>query len=393
MQVAEKTVAFVKEWIEGKYTKRQYQNYYTVKTEHAEFLLKLTEKRELLATKDKTGHVYIWDENNDDDNAFSQLIDPSSHSLGLGFVWPNGYTRLNSYKMGSNDKDGSAVNQISKFRVCERITINNPKLAGPLYLTLFALGNRRFYTLPERSPYGKPISLKTWATFEVEAEFPYCVNSVLLKATETLPNLEKIADIRGHYMALAGDKLEVSTIVENGWIIIPTDYQTVEEISGLSLLEMRKTRPNPFAYGVSAAHFDMDKLMRRYETTEENVELLTKAIVTNRQRSDLPDPAANWEFYMLARYPIDMAKNYIAYIKADDQWLADNYAAAHACALEYQLRTTMGAIDGWVFGGKCDDARFGPCAIYMKNNNLPFLRVLPVPAAMPRIFGEVNDYE
>src|SRR5258706_13968959 len=103
MEIAPKTVEFVKEWVNGTYTKRQYQNYYTVKTEHANFLMKLTEKRELLAIKDPTNHVYIWDDNGDLDNAFAAILKQSE------FKWPNDFSRVASRRMGYRHSAGTEM--------------------------------------------------------------------------------------------------------------------------------------------------------------------------------------------------------------------------------------------------------------------------------------------
>lgn len=396
MEIAPKTVEFIKQWIAGTYKQRQYQNYYQVKTEHANFLMKLTNKRELLAVRDPTGHIYMFDDNGDDDNGFAYL-------LKMGHTWPNGYTRVWSGRMGT--KYGAApkgtdyaCNQISKFRVCERISLVQKWSERPLYISLIALGNRRFFTFPDHDWTYDTMPLKHWASFQFEADHKYLKHQPYSSLTECLPNIETIERIRGHYVDLANDTYEngaeVATVRESGWMVVPTLFNNIDEISGLPLLEMRKSRPNPYAFGISAAHFDIDKLVRRYETTEENISLLTATIREVNHRDVLNiDPETDWRGYLKQRFPLDMAQNYIDYIEADDRWLAANYDAAHAAELERVLRQPIGSVDGWVFAKKESDSRFGPYAIYHRNKNQPFDRIIPTPPQWSRIFGGKNDYE
>jgi hypothetical protein len=400
MEIAPKTVEFIKEWINGTYTKRQYQNYYIVKTEHANFLMKLTERRELQAVKDPTGHVYIFDDNGDEDNGFAALLGNPE------FKWPNAYTRVTSRRLGhrynSGDKDPNlAINQISKFRVCERVFLNQKWSNKPLFISLIALGNRRFYTWPDHDMTAtdkKP--LKQWASFQVEADTIYDQRrGVFSVLTECPPNIETVERIRGHYVDLANATIEngadLTTITEAGWMNVPTKFNTIDDISGLPLLEMRKSRPNPYGYGVTAAHFDLDKLSRRHETTEENVGLLVGAITEpdRSKKSYLPDPDVDWRRYMNERFPADMAKDFIAYVEADDKWLSENSDMANASELEYQLRHPVTLVDGWLYVAKESDSRFGPYALYYRTTEPTFTRILPSPPYWARIFGGKNDYE
>lgn len=390
MQVAEKTVEFVKEWIHGTYTKRQYQNYYIVKTDHANFLMKLTEKREVVAIKDPTNHIYIWDENGDNDNALSVLIDRKE------FLWPNGFTRCSSRNMGSSYRRDqadmtSAVNNISKFRVCERSVLAAKHLPHPIYISLIAIGDRRFYCLPDHTEQTHPIPLKAWANFFLETEYNYHYQHPQYTFRETLPHIEKVERIRGHYVDLAGEVADQATASDGNWIRIPTAITSIDDLAGSSLTEMRKTRPNPFAYGIGPWHFDLDRLDKRDETSEENIELLKRAIVDDGRRRDLPLFAGDWRAYLRKRFPADMAASYIAYVEADDAWLEKHSEAAKAHALETAMRLSIGQIDGWVYVHTESDKRFGPYALYYKDKET-FTRIVPTPALSSRIFGGSNDY-
>lgn len=389
MRVAEKTVAFVKEWINDTFTRRQYQNYYIVKTDHANFLMKLTAQRECMAIRDPSGHIYIWDENGEEDNVFSILV------ANKDFVWPNGFSRVSSHRLGNGrymdqTRKYLAVNQISKFRVCERRTIvENPNVN----ITLMALGEKRFYTYVDHTINNSPVSLEYWANFGIEANYRYDGSNPSATFIETLPNIEKIDQIRGAYLEAAGDRAKESKASEDAWVHIPTNYVSVNDIAGTDMLELRKSRPNPFAYNISHAHFNLHNLNIRFETSEENRDSLNSCFKFEVRRG-LPDPqSVDWKEYLKSRFPNDLADRYIAYIEADDAWIEANREVAEANNLEHKLRTTIGSIDGWVHVVPVEDKRLGPYAIYVKDINPIFVRIVPTPSRARAIFGdEANDY-
>lgn len=395
-EVAPKTVDFAKAWVWGLFTKRQYQNWYIVKTKDTEFVLTLTEKRELYAMKDrKTGHVFLWDsalEYIRDGRLSGGMDNPFNVLIRDGFQFPNGYTRLNDrYGHLYDEKEqgaGADVRTImSKFRLCDRITLKTK--VGEMNISLIALGDRRFYTAPLISRAGKSVSLEDWATFKYEASLPNDNPYHNYKLTEIFhrDGIEKVADIRGHYMDVAGDMLPKATANESSWIQFPTSAITIDELAGCDFLKAKQSRPNPYNYHINPSLADFSKLSRRHETIAENADHLRECLHLDGDiHRDFT--SSEWKDHLHKHLPADMAQRYVAYFMADDEWLEQHRKVARAGHLEYLLRENSVPVQGWIYLRAATDTRFGPYEIYMRGtSDTEFQRYLPSPMYYNKVFG------
>lgn len=397
MRAADKTVEFVKEWIAGTYTKRQYQNYYIVKTPHAQFLMKQTEARDLLAIRDTTGHIYLFDADltvgiygNTEIYEDGAMSNPFLCLLKDGYDFK--YTRISPASVNRYGKENVLLATISKWKTLDRKEVSNPTLRTPVYLSIVEIGDTRFFI----SPYpidateDTRVSLTEWAqnTIEAKYRFPHPYPSYQINALYS-NKLNTVDEIKGNYVAAAGDKLEQSWVQEDEWVYIPTDYQTIEDISGRSFREARKTRPNPYAYGLVGSNININNIHRRFETTDENAEAI-KNCINLRDEID----SSNWKQAIHARYISDMANDYIAFFEADDAWLREHYEVAKAGALEARFRAKVSlALNGCIVYVNREDnpSPLSDHVVYIKTKNpvgsdpSTFLKVLPTPAITNRI--------
>lgn len=399
-EVAPKTVDFVKQWVYGLFTKRQYQNWYIVKTKDSEFLLTMTDKRELYAIKDiKSGHIYIWDSALEADAhgavLSSGMDNPFNVLIRDRFEFPHGFTRLWDASFGYLEdiadqikKTGSETDVrsiMSKFRVCDRITLVTN--VGPLHISLIALGERRFYTAPRLSRTGMPVPLTDWASFKYEANFKYPHAYFPYTLTEIFrrEGIEKVSDIRGHYLEAAGDMLPKSIANEASWIEVPTKAHDIDELAGSDFLKAKTQRPNPYHYHINPSVADFSALSRRHQTITENSEHLADCLKLDGDTSD-GFTASNWKDHLHKLLPADLAERYVAYFTADDAWLEQHRDVARAGYLEHLLRLTGTPVSGWLLVRPAEDSRFGPFDIYMRPDHKPFKRLIPAPMYYNKIF-------
>jgi hypothetical protein len=406
-RAADNTIDFVKQWVYGLYTKRQYQNWYIVKTEHSEFLLTLTDKRELYAIKDrKSGHVFVWDDQVDLGGTTGNE-DPFVCMIREGFVFPAGHTRLHPLSDNYYQKPSEALkfapnslrNHLSKWRLCERIQFEADKYGNKCSISLIAMGDRRFFTMPFGGRNAmKTIPLDVWASFRWESTFDLNGNFAHYKLTECpRPGIEKVAEIRGHFLELAGDRVAETRVVENGMIYYPTNAKTLDDLAESAFLEARTSRPNPFHYNISPSISDYSKLSRRHETIAENGEFLKECLSLDGDKTK-DFHSTNWKEHLHKFLPNDLAENYIAYFNADDAWLEQHRDVARASYLEYALRSNSIPVSGWIYVVPNDDVRFGPQAIYVRAEEGPFKRLVPTPSYHNKVFtglltGEKRDNE
>lgn len=398
MRAADKTVAFVKEWIAGTYTKRQYQNYYIVKTPHAQFLMKQTENRECLAVRDNSGHIYMFD--NDlyiQDHRLSTYAisetDAMSNPLlcllleGYDFK----YTRIDPNSIRRTAHGAEFLNSMSKWKTLDRVEIKNDKLDQPVYLSLIEAGDLRFYISPElvadgRIPARTPLG--EWAQHSYEKEYKFNHKWPLYNLTSLYTNkINSVAAITDNYLAMAGDKAEQSWVSGEGWVLIPTDFSTIDEIAGRPFNSLRATRPNPYAYGLVGAGVNLQLLYRRFETIDENIDPI-RGILNFRDYCD----SSNWKAVISQGKLPEITKNIIDFFEADDAWLRDNYEIARAGALEARVRSKLSmaaGIDLLYVNEEPNSSPLSEYVLYLKRPGLgfpdKFVKLIPTPCLANKV--------
>ena len=397
MRAADNTIAFVKEWIAGTYTKRQYQNYYIVKTPHAQFLLKRTEARELLAIKDTSGHIYILDSDLHVYDYGEPRIVPND-AMSNPFLcliqeaYDFKYTRISPQSMFRMAHSQQCLSTISKWKTLDRVEIANPSLSAPVYLSLVEVGDLRLYISPELSVEDR-VSPKTplteWVQHQQEAAYRFPHQWPQYMMTELYSNkINSIEAIKGNYLAMAGDKADKAWVSNEGWVFVPTDFKTVEEITGREFQSARAARPNPYAYGMVGHGVNLHKLYQRFETIEENA-LAIKEVVTLRDEFD----SGTWKLAIrMGRLP-EIADSLIAFFEADDAWLREHFEVAKAGALEAKFRSkvSMGLGGALVHvNAEPNPSPMSEHVVYLKAQNFGsanFVKVLPAPVAANRVKG------
>ena len=397
MRAADKTIEFVKEWIAGTYTKRQYQNYYIVKTPHAQFLMKQTELRDLLAIKDTTGHIYIFDHDLQIYDYGDPRIVPND-AMSNPFLcliqeaYDFKYTRVSPLSIGRMGRGQQFLSNISKWKTLDRVEVANPSLGVPVYLSLIEAGDLRLYITPELAVEDRIIAktpLAEWVQHKQEAEYRFPHQWTQYMMTELYSNkINSIEAIKGNYLALAGDKVDKSWVSKDGWVFIPTDFTTVEEITDRPFQAARATRPNPYAYGMVGNGVNLHKLYQRFETIEENAEAI-KEVITLRDDFD----SSTWELAVrMGRLP-EIAESLIAFFQADDAWLREHFEIAKAGYLEAKFRSkvSMGLGGALVHvNAEPNPSPMGEHVIYLKAQNAGsanFVKVLPAPVAASKVKG------
>ena len=395
MRAAEKTIEFVKEWVAGTYTKRQYQNYYIVKTPHAQFLLKQTDNRDLLAIKDNSGHIYVFDDelyvygygehrldaNRGMNNPFLCLI-----AEGYDFK----HTRVSGHSLNNSPVLGT----ISKWNTLDRVELPNPSLQVPVYLTLVAVGDHRFFISPVMDMESKVparTKLADWVQNDLESKYVFTDKWTHYRMTELYSNkINSISEIKGNYVTIAGEHADRSWVNADGWadgwVFIPTDFTSVEEITGRQFKQARYTRPSPYAYGLVGNVSNLQNLYRRFETIEENAEAL-KEILNLREDFN----SSNWQLAIKSKFVPEVAEDFIAFFEADDIWLREHFEVAEAGLLESKFRSkvSMGLGSTLLYINREPNlSPMGQHVVYMKARGMSsqkFVKVLPVPANAPKV--------
>ena len=399
MRAADKTIAFVKEWIAGTYTKRQYQNYYIVKTPHAQFLMKQTENRELLAIKDTTGHIYVFD------NALSiydysdpRIIPTEAMSNPFLCLIEEGYdfkyTRVNPQSIHRMAASQQFLNTISKWQTLDRVEVSNPYIKVPVYLSLVAAGDLRLFISPEMTVDNRmPMTLMEWVSHKEEMEYKFKHPWTQYEMSELYSNkINSIEEIKGNYLTLAVDKIDKSWVSKEGWVYIPTDYDTVEEITGQPFNEARASRPNPYAYGIPFHAINLQNLYRRFETIDENAEAI-RSILNLREDFD----SSNWkQIVSIGRIP-EVSKSLIDFFEADDIWLREHFEIAKMGTLEAKFRSKVSL----GLGGALVHVNFEPNLTPLRDHVIyakavgfktdKFVKIMPAPATASRVKGIFND--
>jgi len=397
MRAADNTVEFVKQWIAGTYTKRQYQNYYIVKTPHAQFLMKQTEARDLLAIRDNSGHIYLFD----NDLGIVDYGEPrlrENDALSNPFLclihedYDFKFTRINPLSIDRSSRGISLVDSISKWKVLDRVEVDNPSLPVPVYVSLVEIGDIRCLISPyfEKDDRVPPkTSLELWAQNGVEATYKFPHRWLYYNLSELYSNkINSIKEIKGNYLAVAGEKASLSWVNADGWVFIPTDFETVEEITGRPFREAKRARPNPYAYGMTGSNINMNNVHRRYETVEENAEALKHCI---NLRDDFD--SSNWQQVIKGKYLPETAEDYIAFFEADDAWLREHYEIARAGALEakFRAKVSMSLGNTVIFvNNEPNPSPMGEHVVYLKANSVSpfkFLKVLPTPSSASKVRG------
>lgn len=375
MKPSPNTMAFVREWLKGNYKKRQYQNWYTVKTEHAQFLMKLTEDRELMAIKDNSGHVYVWSEGGatiytNEMRLRNKEPNPLLWILNEGFPCP--FTMVTPWTSSLDiHNENDPRNSISKWRVCDRQTIQHEK--GRVYISLIAIGDKRFTILPKTGEVAPTIPLLDWVNYRDEAKYEYESKFVNHRIARSKDNAESLKSLRQAYVDLAGDKLDASAVIGSRWVIIPTEFMAESDITGVCYRDIRKTRPNPANFGISPIDIDYNVAAFRYATTEENIGVTLNV---------LKHPVANanhWRMELSQRVNKATYDAIIEFLKADDAWLIENCEAV--VALKHEAHAKAGHFKGLkeVTVVPNNDG-YGPVKIYARiPNRLPYYRYVPTP--------------
>ena len=396
MRAAEKTINFVKEWINGTYTKRQYQNYYIVRTPHAQFLMKQTENRELLAIKDTTGHVYLFDDELPIQR-YGEIRIYETDAMSNPFLcliaedYQFAYTRVSPASL--HRQTGEPLAHLSKWKTLDRVVVDNPSLPTPIYLSLVEVGDYRYYITPvmdsEIPSDAKKMSLKAWASHNQEAihKFPdrwpmYNFNILYSNKINT------VGEIKNNYLAIAGDEADRSWVTYEGWVFIPTAFESIEQITGRPFKEAKRTRPSPYAYGLHGNNINPNHMYRRFETVDENVEALKECINT-REIFDSSD----WKEKLKLKLLPEVAQDIIDYFEADDAWLREHFEIARAGHMEAQFRSkvSIGFASSLMFINKeTNPSPLGDYIVYIKApglNRVAFTKVIPVPSMAHKMKG------
>jgi len=345
MKAAEKTIEFVKQWITGTYTKRQYQNYYIVRTPHAQFLMKSTEDRELMAIRDLTGHIYLFDDFEEAlrtrRNVYStSMSDPFLCLITDGF--PFKYTCISASSIERVDSKENILKNMSKWKTLDRIEIINNSLSQPLYLSLISIGDSRFYLTPniENEDRVNNISLVEWANHTLEQQHKFTSDWVSYSINSLYSNtINTVNAIKGNYVDIAGDQVAQSWYSSEGWVFIPTKFETIEELTGRPFRAAKKTRPNPYSYNLTGGIMNLNTIHRRYETIDEDPSLLRQCIQCVNIREDVT--SLNWRDVLQNNFLPETAADITAFFEDDDAWLREHFEVARTGALEAKLKSKL----------------------------------------------------
>lgn len=395
MKAAQNTIDFAKEWVAGTYTKRQYQNYYTVKTPYAQFLLKLTNDRELMAIKDNTGHIYLFHGalsiNDEQASRWGTSLNPNAECMSNPFICllAEGFQFEHTSVTCNYDVAKNITDNISKWRTVDRIEIKNESLVRPVYLSLIAIGSMLYYLYPEDiiATNNKEYSLQEWTDnieerlFKFPNRYPFYTLNVLQSNT-----VKKVNEIKGSYLTVAGNKAkESSTTLGNGrssmkgWVSIPTDFKTVEEITGSPFREAKKTRPTFYSYGLPAHLINQVPTLGRFETMEENALKITEYIHIRKAHGGM-----SWRDLIRNEYYPELAEAFISFFEADDAWLREHFEIPKAEHYEHLARENLpvGLNEATIYVHKePNPSIIGNYAIYIKDKkeNITFTKILPAP--------------
>ena len=396
MRAAEKTINFVKEWINGTYTKRQYQNYYIVRTPHAQFLMKQTENRELLAIKDTTGHIYLFDDELPIQN-YGEVRIYETDAMSNPFLcliaedYQFAYTRVSPQSL--HRQTGSPLSNLSKWKTLDRVEVSNPSLPAPLYLSLVELGDYRYYISPiidtEIPASARKMSLKAWALHSQEASHKFPNKWPLYNFNILYSNkINTVGEIKNNYLGIAGDEADKSWVTYEGWVFIPTAFESIEQITGRPFKEAKRTRPSPYAYGLHGNNVNPNQMYRRFETVDENIEAL-KECINMRE----PFDSSDWKDKMRMKFLPEVAQDIIDYFEADDAWLREHFEIAKAGHMESQFRSkiAIGFASSLMFINKETNlSPLGDYVVYLKAPGLikdKFMKIIPVPSMANKVKG------
>ena len=330
-RAADNTIAFVKEWIEGKLTKRQHMHYYVVKTPHAQFLMKANEKPDLVAIKDSNGHIFI-----PDDVLYNYYIsderatrNPCLALIGSGYKFD--YSMISEASFNSN----YAGKNLSKWKTLDRASVVNTESGINVNLTLVQIGENRYVTEHDYR-FKEPLKLTEWANYDDIRKLnfretskegkvqPYC------SLREVLGKPNTVEEIRASYVTFAGDQAAKATVTSN-WIMIPTKKKLLNEVVDTNIRDIFKTRPMPYHYGLTADLVNVETAWRRTEYPFD-----PGTLRTYRSSNDfinienIPNGRAFigsgnlWRDFLIGNMDAEMADNLIQYIDADDAWLSEN---------------------------------------------------------------------
>jgi hypothetical protein len=401
MRAADKTIQFVKDWIAGRFTKRQYQNYYIVRTPNAEFLLKSTEARDLVAIKDNSDHIYLFDSDlyiSDFDHKIRQddgaMSNPFLCLINDGY--PFAYTRISPQTV----ENCKLNNTISKWKTLDRVEVFNPSLpTTPLYISLIDVEGQRYIIEPVMSSDGRPspatkMPLLAWAERGIEKSFKFSNPYVSYNINSLYNNtFTTVDEIRRNYVTIAGEALPVSWTSSEGWVFIPTNYETVEQITKRPFKEAKKLRPNPYAYSISSGLMNVGNLQKRWETIEENASAIKQCI---NLRDEVT--SSDWRDVLRRSFLPEIADDFIEYFEADDKWLQEHFEIARAGALEVILRSKIALNLGGAIvyiNHENNSSPLNEYVIYAKifsklGEKATFLKILPAPNMATKVKGVFN---
>lgn len=327
-KAAEKTIAFVKEWIEGKLTKRQYMHYYIVKTPYAQFLMKANEQPDLVAIKDSSGHIYL-PENVLHSYSLKDEVsqrNPFMALLAEGFQF--NYTLLEESSL-----NGSAGQELSKWKTLDHIQILNIDSDMNIHVSLVQIGDTRYITeMGFRVDDG--LTVKDWANYEElkKRKFKDKQDKVqpymMLRAVSGKPT--KVMDVRGAYLEYVGDQVKTAIVTER-WIFIPTEKKLLNEVADPNIHAILKTRPMAYHYGLTEDIINLEAAWKRTEYPFHPEQLNAYSRSNNFINIDnLPngkaflDAGHQWREWLLKHIEAEMAAGVIKFIDDDDAWLLEN---------------------------------------------------------------------
>ena len=355
-KAADKTIAFVKEWIEGKLTKRQYMHYYIVKTKDAEFLMKANEKPDLVAIKDKSGHVYIPDDTLHCYGLREErtLRNPLFALLADRFQFPHSLLEEGSFQEGVGA-------EVSKWKTLDRIEVLNNNAEMNVYVSLVQMGEKRYVTdtsfrdntrmdLREWADYGD-LKKKVFKDYnKIDKIQPYT------RLREIAGKPTKVAEVRGAYVEYAGS-LASEAIVGEEWIYIPTHKAKLNEVADENIPAVLKTRPLPYHYGLTSDVINVEKAWQRTEFPFYPEQLSNYHSAENFiNLNNLPNGRAfihsghQWREWLRAGIEAEIAESLIQFIDDDDAWLSDNgyVMSAFAWGRKFKADLFKEALNGYL---------------------------------------------
>lgn len=326
-KVADNTVAFVKEWIEGKVTKRQYMHYYIVKTPHTEFLMKANEQPDLVAIKDHFGTIFI------PDDVLSNNLIPEERSLRnplLSLI--NDGHKFPYVMLKENTLTGAVGASLSKWKTLDVKQVLNNDSTRIVNIALVQIGDERYITEVTLKEM-KSGPLLDWAAYEdvkkgtfsdyrrQDGAQPYS------SLTLVTGNPIKVDEVRGAYVSFAGNAAPLSTVSDQ-WIMIPTEKNKLSEVTDDDLSAILKSRPFAINYGVPPDLICLDAASKRstfpfrpdqltsYNSSNNFINLVNVPLPSEFHRS-----GNNWREFCKKNMDGEIADNLISYIDADDAWL------------------------------------------------------------------------